>query len=166
MAIEWIKRKKDILLFMGSPGVGKTYFCSALIPWIWDKCTTIRAWSEQDFLSKLRQGMTDGYDFHREIEYRSDDEFMIYDDMGSATPSDWKKDVLFTLIDIRYSSRLPTVITTNLTEDEIKNILGYRTHSRLFDKRNLIINLHGCKDKRQDESRIQIDLEDHQSNAR
>lgn len=78
-----------------------------------------------------------------------DDEFLIFDDLGSSGFTEWRKEVLFETIDRRYESELPTVFTSNLTRDEIKKELGPRISSRMFSKENLILEFHEGKDYRQ-----------------
>lgn len=56
---------------------------------------------------------------------------LILDDLGGEVPTRWVKEKLFQIIDHRYVKRLPTVITTTLTIDEI----DARIRSRLQDRR-------------------------------
>lgn len=62
---------------------------------------------------------------------------MILDDLGSDSNSEWQIGILFTLINERWASDLPTIITTNLRDEEVLEKLGDRIHSRLFDSDNL-----------------------------
>ncbi len=77
-----------------------------------------------------------------------DDDFMIYDDLGSTGITDWRKEIIFEMIDYRYSSMKPTIITTNLSVSEIKKTYHDRVLSRMFAKENTIIIIDG-DDKRQ-----------------
>lgn len=86
-----------------------------------------------------------------ELDYLMDDEFIILDDIGSAGLNEWRKEVLFNCIDIRYESGKPSVFTSNLTREEIYEGLGARAHSRLFSKENLILEFHEAHDMRQKE---------------
>ena len=52
--LEWMKSDKGFLILMGPPGVGKTYFCAALIEWISKKYNTFRYWHERDFFTRIR----------------------------------------------------------------------------------------------------------------
>ncbi|MCX5522635.1 ATP-binding protein [Streptomyces bobili] len=55
------------------------------------------------------------------------------DDLGARAVNDWTADAISELIDSRWQKRLPTLIATNLTAGEIRNVLGDRAASRLGD---------------------------------
>lgn len=78
-----------------------------------------------------------------------DDYFLMFDDMGCCGFSEWRKEILLSLIDIRYESTLPTVITTNLNKKSVYESLGNRAASRIFDRSNLLIDMTSMPDKRQ-----------------
>jgi DNA replication protein DnaC len=130
--------------------VGKTYFCAALIPWIYDKIVDFRIWKDRDFLDRIRSSMNfEKNSYVEEIKNCSDHDFLIYDDLGSNGFTEWRKEVFFNLIDIRHESQKPTVFTSNLTRKQILDGLGDRCLDRLFDKENLIIELHDSPSLRQ-----------------
>lgn len=145
---EWLKKKKGFLVFLGSPGIGKTYFCSALLPWIDGKFNTYRYWRERDFLSRLRETMGQNGDYITAIPLLMDDEFVMIDDVGSSGFNEWRSEVLFALIDTRYESGYATVFTSNLTRQKLEEGIGARAASRLFAKENLIIEIHEGQDLR------------------
>lgn len=55
------------------------------------------------------------------------------DDLGARAINDWTADAISELIDSRWQKRLPTLIATNLTAGEIRDVLGDRAASRLGD---------------------------------
>jgi DNA replication protein DnaC len=136
-----MKTPKNMLVFLGGFGIGKTTFCASLVPWALANFRTCRFWTENLLLKRLRDVIADGSgDYMTALKYLLDDDFVIYDDFGSSGANDWRKEVLGEVIDNRWASDLPTVITSNLTQSEIYSQYGGRTHSRIFDKRNLIID--------------------------
>ena len=54
---------------------------------------------------------------------------MILDDLGTQSGTPWAQEKLFQLLNHRYNSRLPTVITTNLRPEEMDE----RLQSRILD---------------------------------
>lgn len=150
----WLSNPKDILLMIGSPGTGKTTFCSAVIDWMFGKVPSIRYWNERDIYERLRAmiGSSQGGDYIKELSYILDDYLVIIDDMGSAGFNDWRREVWLEIIDSRYNSNLPTIITSNLTMAQIRDQMGERSYSRLMDKGNKIITMHGHDDLRQQEN--------------
>ncbi len=136
---------------MGPPGVGKTYFCSAIIEWIYQEVPSFRYWHERDFFSRLRSVIgNESGEYSKEVEYMMDDFFVMYDDLGACGTNQGKfrEENILAFIDIRYESTKPTVITTNMTKKAIFDTYGDRAYSRLFDKSNLIIDMCALPDRR------------------
>ncbi|WP_327354491.1 ATP-binding protein [Streptomyces sp. NBC_01304] len=58
---------------------------------------------------------------------------LIIDDLGADNPSEWARKMTYRLINYRYSERLPTVFTTDLTPAELRAAIGERSASRLVE---------------------------------
>jgi DNA replication protein DnaC len=71
-------------------------------------------------------------DHERLTRWREADLFAI-DDLGARAVNDWTADAISELIDSRWQNRRPTLIATNLTGREIREVLGDRASSRLGD---------------------------------
>ena len=50
-----------------------------------------------------------------------------------------EKEMILDLIDRRYSDRQKTLLTSNFNRQEMKEFLGPRTESRLFDQHNTVL---------------------------
>jgi DNA replication protein DnaC len=147
---EYIKKPKNFLVFVGKPGIGKTQLSAALTEWHLDTFRCSRYWRERDLLAKLRQGIADGNgDYAIALEYCIDDDFLIVDDVGSGinpekfTTRDleWRTEVLFSLLDYRYNSNKPTLITSNFHKKMFETVYSERISSRLFATENTIISI-------------------------
>ena len=148
-----------MLLYHGSPGIGKTYFCSAIAEWALQNFDSIRYHHEKNLLARLRQGISDGSgDYERNLGYLIDDELVILDDVGSGiNPNkcnnrdlEWRREIFFGFLDYRYNSMKPTIITSNFTQNDFMEIYSGRICSRLFANENTIISVFGDDlDKRQ-----------------
>src|SRR5574338_1024077 len=57
----YLQNPKGMLLFHGSPGIGKTYFCSALTEWALCRFDSRRYHREEDLLRRLRLGISEGH---------------------------------------------------------------------------------------------------------
>jgi DNA replication protein DnaC len=147
-ACQWIEEPNGFLIITGPPGVGKTYFCSALIEVMPQTMQTFRAYHERALLKRLRDKMQDGGDYLQELHYLTDDDLIIVDDIGSSGHTDWREEILMELLDYRYSQRKPTVFTSNLNRGDFYNIYHPRIASRMFAKENTIIDLSHMKDQR------------------
>jgi DNA replication protein DnaC len=141
----------NMLVVLGPPGTGKTYFCAALLGFLPKGTYSVRAYSERALLRRLRNGIKDqsAGDYLQHLEHLVDDDFIIIDDVGSSGHTDWREEVLMELIDYRYSNRKPTVITSNLSPVELRSVYGSRIASRLLARENTVIDMSSVPDLRQ-----------------
>ena len=58
---------------------------------------------------------------------------MIIDDLGVERNSEFAREQVFSIIDSRYRSQLPMIVTTNLTVDELKNPADL-ARARIYDR--------------------------------
>lgn len=148
---KYIKNPKHMLIYHGSPGCGKTYFCASLIEWALEKFNHFRYYSERDILSKLRQGISEGEDYARNLELLIDDDLIILDDVGSSinpekyTVKDleWRREIFFNFLDYRYNCQKPTIITSNFRRAQFIEVYSERIFSRLFADENTVISMWG-----------------------
>lgn len=143
----WFKMPKYIFYFGGKVGTGKTFFVSAIYNHLKDLDKYVRAFTEADFLSHLREGM-DKIDAIAEINRLCDCDIFILDDLGSSSMTPWQKEVLFTMVDIRSSMKRPTLITSNLLKQDLIDTFSERMASRIYASRNTIVTSMG-EDRRQ-----------------
>lgn len=80
-------------------------------------------------------------DYLESLKWLIDDQLLILDDVGSTGVREWREEVLFDLIDSRYNSMLPTVITSNFTKADFKKLYHPRVCDRLFASENTIIEI-------------------------
>lgn len=139
---KFLDKPKNFLLYCGSPGIGKTYFCAALTEWAMRTFDTFRYWNEAALLKRLRANM-DEYkgDYLESLSQLTDDQLIILDDVGSTGLREWREEVLFAFLDERYNSMMPTVITSNFTVQEFRQNFHPRICDRLFATENIIIEI-------------------------
>jgi DNA replication protein DnaC len=139
-----------MLLYNGSVGIGKTFFCSALVDWAVEYFRTVRYHDEKEVLRQLRSMMSEGGgDYAQALNYMFDDEVIFLDDIGSGiNPGkyldrdiEWRTEVLFTIIDLRYVLQLPTILTTNFSREIFSQVFGDRVASRVFAAENTIVSV-------------------------
>lgn len=70
------------------------------------------------------------------LDVLADADVMALDDVGSVRVSDWDADHLMALIDIRWSHRRATILTSNTTE--LRPLLGDRVASRLVHNATIV----------------------------
>lgn len=137
--IAWCKNPKYILFFCSNPGAGKTYLTAAIANDWEEKKFPWRRFDERKLLSHLRSGIGENIDYEYELRRLCDSPFFILDDLGTAKQTDFQKDSIYDFIDIRWASKKPTIITSNLTIDILGQYFGERFISRMKDSRNTVI---------------------------
>lgn len=137
----WVKNPKDMMLLLGVPGTGKTYFCAALYHYFVSQKKHVQILNEMDFLNNLKENISRGWSEYYEISKLADQQILIFDDMGSGKLNEWHLDVLFQLVDKRSEGRLPTVITSNIFTSKFNSVFPERLTSRLTAVRNVILEL-------------------------
>lgn len=143
----WYEKPQYIFYFTGKVGTGKTFFASAIYNRCIESGLNVRAFTEANFLSHLREGM-DKIDAIAEINRLCDTDIFILDDLGSSSMTPWQKEVLFTMVDIRSSMKRPTLITSNLLKADLISTFSERFASRIYGARNMVVTSMG-DDRRQ-----------------
>lgn len=138
----WYEKPQYLFYFTGKVGTGKTYFASAIYNRCIESKLNVRAFTEANFLSHLREGM-DKIDAIAEVNRLCSCDIFILDDLGSSSMTPWQKENLFTMIDIRCSTKKPTIITSNLLEKDLFDTFSERFASRVYNSRNCIVTSMG-----------------------
>ncbi len=120
------------LLFSGPYGCGKTHLAAAIANAAVARGIATLFWTVPDLLDELRSGYAAGNaSFETRFQTTREVDLLILDDLGTQAATEWAREKLFQLLNYRYLNELPTVITTNLTPEE----LDPRLLSRLSDPR-------------------------------
>lgn len=90
-------------------------------------------------------------DFNRAMRPTSDDthldalaefqevDLLLFDDLGAGQVTDWAADTLYRLFDVRWSEQRPTIVTSNLTAQEMRAAVDERVLSRLAGSTPVIL---------------------------
>ena len=121
------------LLLIGRNGCGKTHLAAAIANQHLAKGSLVLFATVPDLLDHLRATFapTSTVVYDQLFSSMREAELLILDDLGSEQNSPWASEKLFQLLNYRYNSRYPTVITTNnLRLQSVDD----RIRSRLMDK--------------------------------
>lgn len=138
---DWFHNSHPFLVVMGVPRAGKTYLSAAILNYFYDQRKDIFYTTHRRFIDRIKENIQDGEHEYKLIRQYTEKDILIFDDLGSATNTEWQKEMILELIDNRYSDCKKTLITTNFNALELKNHLGERTSSRILDKRNDLIEI-------------------------
>lgn len=119
------------LLLFGDVGTGKSFFAGCIANALLDRDVPVLMTNFPTILNRLT-GMfsEDKADF---IASFDEYDLLIIDDLGVERSTEYAMEQMFFVIDSRYRSCRPMIITTNLKLDELKNPLDL-AHARIYDR--------------------------------
>ncbi|CAN5522858.1 ATP-binding protein [soil metagenome] len=130
------------LLFTGSVGVGKTHLAVSIL-----KGLTERGFSCMFYeFSSLLKEIQNSYNPNTHASELGvlapviNIDVLVLDELGASKPTDWVRDTMAHIINMRYNERKFTVFTTNYPEDRpndreetLEDRIGVRARSRLYE---------------------------------
>lgn len=129
----WEEFRKNAmgLLLWGNVGTGKSFIAGCIANALLDQGVPVMMTNFTRLLNKL----TDMYSGDRNAYIDSLNSFplLIIDDLGVERNSEFAREQVFNIIDSRYRSQLPMIVTTNLTVEELKNPADL-TRARIYDR--------------------------------
>lgn len=125
----FLKDGKGLLLF-GPVGTGKSFYAACIANRVIDMGYSAKMTNFATLTNDL-QGMSEGRNQY--IEDLNRYSLLIIDDLGAERKSEYMQEMVFNIIDSRYRSGLPMVITTNLSGDEIKKPEN-TSYARIYDR--------------------------------
>lgn len=131
---------RENLLLCGGTGLGKTHLSTAIAGEIVQKGYDVLYESAPNLLSAYeaeRFGRSLTASVADASRYLTCD-LLVIDDLGAELSNNFTVGVLYNLINTRIVARRPTVISTNLTPDEIRARYTDRIASRLFGEYTLM----------------------------
>jgi len=127
---EAYKNNTGLLLF-GDVGTGKSFFAGCIANALLDRDVPVLMTNFPTILNRLTGMFSDD----RADFIASFDEYdlLIIDDLGVERSTEYAMEQMFFVIDSRYRSRRPMIITTNLKLAELKNPPDL-AHARIYDR--------------------------------
>lgn len=156
--LRFIEEKKNIL-FMGSPGVGKTHLATALGIEAAKKRNSVYFISCNDLITNLSNAFKENR-LESKIKFYCKYKLLIIDEIGYLPTDRNGANLFFQLISKRYENK-STIITTNLSFDRWEETFGDKTIANAIVDRLIhhseIINIRG-KSYRMKELKEQMNI--------
>lgn len=125
------------IMLYGVPGTGKTFAVACIANELIEQGVTVVMTSSISILELIKQTYTKYGDLAEGelFDKINAADLLIIDDLGAENPTSWSVDRMYKLIDSRYRSNKPMLITTNLEKDQLKNKLtGSDKVTRSYDR--------------------------------
>lgn len=125
-------RQPNWLVLRGEAGTGKTHLAAAIV----NRLLSSPDWRPlyyvmPDLLDRLRSiAFREGPERDQEWKAIREANLLVLDDYGTEKGSEWADETLYKLLDYRYANKLPLVVTTNLTWDEMPPRIASRLQDR------------------------------------
>lgn len=135
MARDYVDKWSDALsdntglVLWGDVGTGKTFFAACIANALVEQNVSVKMTNFSTILNDL---FTES-DKNKYLNRLNDHSLLIIDDLGIERGTEYALEQVYNVIDTRYKSGKPLIITTNLTLDELK----YPTdipHKRIYDR--------------------------------
>jgi DNA replication protein DnaC len=147
---EYPNAPKPGLLFIGSPGTGKTHLAVAVLRSLIERGFEGVFFDFQALLNHIRSGydVASGTMDREAYPMALDAQILVLDDLGAHRIKDFVEDTITAIITHRCNNRKPTIFTTNLSEINpgrshreedihskytLEERIGTRAYSRLFE---------------------------------
>lgn len=134
--------KHQNLLIYGNTGVGKTFLANCIAKELLDKSYTViylTAFQLFDILEKNKFNKSNENDeFQNQFDYILDCDLLIIDDLGTELTNSFINTQLYLCINERYLREKSTIISTNLSLDNINTEYSERIFSRLISNYSLL----------------------------
>ncbi len=122
------------LLFYGVVGTGKSHLAACIANRLIDDGCKVLMTNFTTIVNKLQEKW-EGRQAYIDSIMKYD--LLILDDLGAERSTEYMQEQVYNIVDARYRTGLPMIITTNLTGNELKNpsdIGNARIYDRILEK--------------------------------
>ena len=122
------------ILMMGGTGLGKTHLSSAVARGVIEKGNDVFYTGAIDLFSQfeIQRFKTYNNEPNELIERYFECDLLVIDDLGTEMINQFSISTLYNLLNDRLSRKKPTIVSTNLTQEDIQKKYTDRITSRMF----------------------------------
>jgi DNA replication protein DnaC len=130
-ARQYAEQAEGWLILFGGYGCGKTHLAAAIANQAIERGQAVLFVVVPDLLDHLRATFSPSSPvrYDQRFEEVRDAPLLILDDLGTQSSTAWAQEKLYQILNHRYNARLPTVVTSNQSLEEI----DLRIRSRMVD---------------------------------
>jgi len=137
--IRHFNKNHENLLLLGNTGVGKTFLANCIAKELLDRGYTViylTAFRLFDILEKHKFGKDEEstYIASNQFDYIMDCDLLIIDDLGTELNNAFTSSQLYLIINERLLKQKSTIISTNLSLDNLNTNYSERVYSRIISK--------------------------------
>lgn len=133
--------------FQGDIGTGKTTLAMLVSKVAVEADRSIAIYSLPRLLNLLRGSLDSPGGLITLLDRLSAVDLLHMDDLGAENQTDWVLEQLYSIVNARYEAERAIVATTNFMPDELSDLLGARTVSRLIAICGDVVPLSGDDDR-------------------
>ncbi len=142
---ENFSQKSKNLLLIGTTGTGKTHISTAIAKCVIERGYTVLYDSAQNIVGAYEADrFHSGYgEYHPAAEKYTECDLLIIDDLGTEFVNAFTVSCLYNLFNTRQNRGLPTIISTNLSPNELTSRYEDRIYSRIIGHDYIILQFVG-----------------------
>lgn len=127
----FVKKDPYGLLLYGKTGTGKSFMSSAIANAVIDRGFS----AHQTDIGYITNVLQSSISNRQQNLYRIlDCDLLLIEDLGAQRSTEYMMENIYTVIDGRYKSGKPMIITTNFDYDEMQNVTDTNPWCRIFDR--------------------------------
>lgn len=117
IALDYVKNNKDNwFTFVGKSGIGKTMICSAIANnYVRNLGVETKYVIWNDFIDDVKDFESDTFQEIKSVPV------LYIDDLLKGKATEWQREVFFKLINYRYNNKLVTIISSELSFEQLKD---------------------------------------------
>lgn len=123
---EQMFRSNTGLLLWGNTGNGKTHAAACIVNQLVDQYVPC-------LITSFPRILNSGFDKQKLVEDMKNFDLVVIDDLGAERQSEYALETVYLIIDERYKTGKPLIVTTNLTLAELKRPKDM-TYQRIYDR--------------------------------